>query len=294
MGGMRPWLTVVLCGLLSGCVAWAAHGLSMRAPKRVRIAVLPVRDATGIKDLRDIESVTTRADGHAEPERVKERMAAVTAGITRALAVQLAESPYIEVIPPVEVERALTGFSPPLSTAPSTAQAARLGAVLNAQALLDVELAGYGKVKRSWLTFLIGTGMVEAVVQGWVVARAASTAAGTAVALEEAAQELLTWGGGAYVIQRHFLPVILRGRLLSTADGKVLWSDTAIKTLDRKGLQSLPAGKRHDRAAQLQRTTQRAVKELTADFCKKAAKELGAGYNGESPTVPEPEDVAGN
>ena len=283
--GVSPWLTVVLCALLSGCATWADHGVAARAPQPLRIAVLPVRDASEIKDLRDVESVTTTSSEETQTGLVKERMAAVTADITRALEARLSATPHFEVIPAAQVQQALAELSPPpIATAPlSPARAEQLGAALNAQALLHVDLAGYGKLKRSWLTFLIGTGMVEAVVQGLIVTRAtSSSAAGLAVGLEEAVQELLTWGGGAYLIQRRFLPVILKGQLISTTDGEVVWSDTAIDTLDRKALETLPAEKRNDRATQLELTTERAINELTADLLKETNQELGGGDRGES------------
>lgn len=268
---------ILICALLSGCATWADHGITAKAPQRLRIAVLPVQNTSGIAELSDIESITTKPDKQAEGGLVRARMAAVTADITRGLEARLSVSPAFEVIPSAQLRQALAALLPPPGGAPlSPAQAQQLGTRLRAQALLQVDLAGYGKLKSSWLTFLIGTGMVEAVVQGVIVTRATSSStAGLAVGLEEAVQELLTWGGGAYVIQRRFVPVILKGRLVSTADGKVVWSDTAIDTLDREALKTVPADKRNDRATQLNLTTERAVDELTADLRSKTKQELG-------------------
>lgn len=283
----RLGLTIFLCGMLSACATWAEHGVAARASQPLRVAVLPVQNTSGITELSDIESGTTKSAAPAEAERVKERMAAVTAEITRALEMRLAAGPHhFEVIPEKRVQQALTTLSPPLGAASLTpAQAEQLGAALHTQALLHVDLVGYGKLKHSWLVLLIGSGMVEAVAQGWIVTRATgSSSAGLAVGLEEAVQELLTWGGGAYIIQRHFVPVILRGELISTTDGKNVWSDTVIKTLDRKALQTLPADKRNNRATQLQLTTQRAVDELTDDLRKKARSERGDD-NGGAPSA---------
>jgi hypothetical protein len=285
--GARRKLIVAICVFLSACATWTNHGITAAAPEPLRIAVLPVQDTAGIAALSDIETVTAKPQEQAEAGLVKARMATVAADITSALETRLSASPDFEVIPAAQVRRAIAALSLPPGAAPPPAQAQQLGAALNAQALLHVELAGYGKLKHSWLAFLIGTGMVEAVVQGVVVARAtSSSAAGLAVGLEEALQELLTWGGGAYVIQRHFVPVILRGQLISSADGEVVWSDTAIDTLDRSALDKLPPDKRDDRETQLRLTTTRAVNELTADLEKKAKQELGRGHGNAPFAVP--------
>ncbi|HVE13248.1 MAG TPA: hypothetical protein VNI01_07635 [Elusimicrobiota bacterium] len=136
------------------------------------------------------------------------------------------------------------------------------------QAALQVDVGGYGKVKRSWLFWLIGSGVVEGAVQGALLAQVGGPWAGLGIAVEEVAQESLTWGGGAFVFNRVFTPVILDGELRSGADGARIWSKTALARINRRALKELPEERRKEKAVRLRLTAQKAAEELVDSLSK--------------------------
>ncbi len=138
-----------------------------------------------------------------------------------------------------------------------------------------VRLTGYGRLKREWIVWLIGSGVGEGVAQGVVVARATANAAlGVAAMLEEIGQEVLTWGGGSHLFNEHYSPVILEGRLVSAADGKKLWSDTAFSSIDKKALKKLPPDEQKKKEVQLEVTAEKTERDLVGDLEQAVKKHL--------------------
>lgn len=133
--------------------------------------------------------------------------------------------------------------------------------------------------------YLIGLGVVEGVVQGVVVGKAATGWAGVAVA--EIAQEVLTWGGGAALSKIFYSPVTLEGCLVNTADGKVLWHDTAFASTDGKALKRLPEKERARKETQLALTVAKAEKELLDDLLKEASAHWPQACQNPGRPVPE-------
>jgi hypothetical protein len=146
-----------------------------------------------------------------------------------------------------------------------------LGTALNVRAVLVLRLSGYGHLKRRWVVYLIGAGVVEGVVEGAVVGGATKNVwVGLAVGLEEIGQEILTWGGGAFLFNRYYAPVTVEGELISTMDGKQIWSHTTFDSIDRKALKNLPEEERKKKEVQLKVTTEKAEQDLVENIEKAA------------------------
>lgn len=196
---------------------------------------------------------------------------AVTAHLNDYLAQALAQSTYVEAVP----------YTPPEGMAippePTATDLAHLNLPADVQAVFVVRLSGYGKLKRKWIALLIGSGVAEGLVQGVVVAKAASNPwVGAAVALEEIVQEVLVWGGGSYLFDRAYAPVTLEAELISVADGSVVWDDTVFVSIDKDAIKMLPEEERRNRDIQLRLTAEKAVRELSADLEKAAVRNLPA------------------
>ena len=92
--------------------------------------------------------------------------------------------------------------------------------------------------------------------------------------LEEIGQEILTWGGGAHLFNEHYSPVILEGRLDSSADGKTLWSDTALASIDKDALKKLPEDQQKKKEVQLKVTSEKAERDLVGALEKAVKRQL--------------------
>jgi hypothetical protein len=272
----RFYTLIVLTCFLAGCVSWAAHGVDYSSSRQLRIAVLPVRNEVQIEKLQNIESVTDSEKKQADQTLlIRQQMQAVTEDMTRAIEGRLSEYPAIEVVSHEQVEAMLVSLGLPTAKPLTAGQIERLGIALDVQAVLEVRLSGYGRLKREWITILLGTGVGEGVAQGVVVARAtANVALGVAAMLEEVGQEVLTWGGGSYFFNEHYSPVILEGRLVSVTDGKTLWSDTAFSSIDKKALAKLPEDEQKKRQVQLEVTAEKTERDLTDKLGKAVDKHL--------------------
>ena len=200
---------MVLSFFLTGCATWAGHGVTTLYHEKLRIAVLPVISEVEITKIKDIETVPEQGKEIVDEKvRIKQQMEKVTADMTRSIETRLNASPYFEVVPHEQVAEAMADkVAQPVNAQFTTEQIKSLGVELNAHALLIIRLSGYGHLKNKWVVYLIGTGVAEGVVEGAVVGGAtANVWVGTAVALEEIGQEILTWGGGAYLFKCTMLP----------------------------------------------------------------------------------------
>jgi hypothetical protein len=130
--------------------------------------------------------------------------------------------------------------------------------------VLKTKLTGYGKIKRSWVLYLIGSGVVEGVVEGAV---AFSVSDNPWVALgvggEEILQEVVTWGGGVYLFDHYFTPVIIEAKLVTGSEATdTVWSETAFEIMSRHGLKKRPKEERGKKEVRLEVTAQKTIKEL--------------------------------
>jgi hypothetical protein len=268
---------MILCSLMAGCATWAGHGVTAYPHEKLRIVVLPVQSDVEITKLKDIGTVPEPAkEVPDEKERIRQQMQKVTEDMTRSLETRLNAGPYFEVVPHEQVAEALSAQGAQLANAPLTSEQIKsLGTALNARAVLVVRLSGYGHLKRRWVVYLIGSGVVEGVVEGTLAGGATRNIwVGLVVGLEEIGQEILTWGGGAYLFNMYYAPVTFEGELSSTVDGKQIWSHTTFDSIDRKALKKLPEEERKKKEIQLEVTAEKAEQDLVEDLEKAAKKNL--------------------
>src|SRR5262249_48824840 len=98
---------------------------------------------------------------------------------------------------------------------------------------------------------------------------------GVGIAAEEIAQESLTWGGGFWLFNRVYTPVLIEARLVSARDGRILWSHTAFAESDHEMLKTYPEDARGDKALRLRLTAQKAVRDLLNELNAQAAFQSG-------------------
>ncbi len=254
---------VVLSLLLTSCATWSRHGIVLDPPRKIRIAVLPITNAVKIKKLKTIQSSPKAAHSPIEEkELIIEKMQQVTEEITNSIEKELAVSYFFEVVPHQKVHDTMVEMSIGSSTLSST-QIKELGRALDTDTLLFTQLSGYGKIKKKWLVFLIGSGLIEGTVQGIAAAAVADTIwVAVGIAVEEALQEGLTWGGGAFLFNKIFTPVILESELVSTMDGKAIWDKTSFVRINRKALKAYPKEDRKKKELRLRLTSEKASEEL--------------------------------
>jgi len=270
MARRRPLLAVLLCcALTTACASWSAHGIAPGAAQPPRIAVLPV---TATMTVRHLDEIATPPEpppnADAEKALIEARMAAVTTALTASLMDRL--SGRFQIVPEEEIDRALTETPEP-ADGDGREWFAAVGRAVEAQAVLHVELSGYGHIKRRWLVYLIGSGVAEGVVQGVVAATVTNAWVGLGVAAEEIASEVLTWGGGAFLFNAYYAPITLEAELIASRDGHRLWHKITFVAVDRKALKKLPKDERRRKEVQLDLTLTKAERKLVASL-RKAAK----------------------
>lgn len=273
--GLRLVFLLIVSLAAAGCVSWSKHGVIPEPGRKLRVALLPVELGVTIKHLKYIQ--TTPSGGQpagGEPELIEKEMRGVTNALSAAMETRLGGSQYLEVIPQNEFSLSLEKAGLSLSTAPLSAQQIRaLCAASRADALLKVKLSGYGAIKHKWLVLLVGSGMVEGVTQG-IVAYSLVHKQWVAIVIgaEEIAQELVTWGGGAYIFNKIFNPVILEAELHGAVDGEKIWSKTIFVTRDKAAIKKLPKEQQDKREIRLRLTTDKAIGELAGALDKKIKK----------------------
>jgi len=233
------------------------------------LALLPVQVTAQARHLAALTSQTDVADGAGQDEVTAIRRELTRVGEQRggALAQRLAALPALMLVDPGRVAAVV-------EAAPQ-AGAAAWGRELGVAAVLEVTLSGYGAIPRRWQWWLIGTGVAEAVVQGVLVAQVIHNPwVPWAVGLEELGSELLTWGGGAWLFNARYAPVVLEARLVASRDGRVLWDDLVMVGVDRKALKRLEPAERERREVVLAVTASRAEQKLARGL-KKALRRHG-------------------
>lgn len=273
----KCFLVLPLAAILCGCAGWARHGVQMRPPRKLKVAVLPVEEAVSIKKLKYVMTVSSSAKPPAdEGAAVEAELGRVREALTAELEARLAETYFYEVLPSTAVRAAMDEAGICVSTCPLNGErAAALGRRLGADVLLSSRLSGYGQVKKKWITLMLLSGLVEGGVQGIVAAKLVhNTWVAIGVAAEEVAQEAVTWWGGSFLFGKAFSPVVLEGELRSASDGKVVWSKTALATLDKKELKKFPPDEQGKKELRLKITAESAVTELVKSLQKKTARNM--------------------
>ena len=227
-----------------GCATWESHGISPHGDS-IHIAVQPVEFTAHIGDISDIMSAPPPVDD--EKAFVQQQTHMISEKLSRSLESNLLQSAYVEVVP--------------------SGPAIKLPLKDKAQAILKVELSGYGKLKRKWLALLLASGAVEGIVQGVAAATLVNNIwIGAAVALEEFGQEAFVWGGGAFLFDRYYAPVTVEAKLISTADSQVIWDDTVFISVDKKAINALPEEDRDKKELHLLLTAQKAIADITGEL----------------------------
>lgn len=259
--------------LFSGCATWAQHGVTAARNKKFRIAVLPIVVTAEIDKLSDI--MTAAPVVADENKSVQTQMKNVAEQLSHDLNTRLHDTDSIEIVP-LESPEIDTDILASIAPPPwSPEEFDKLKIRHDVQAVLLVKLAGYGKMKKKWLTYLIGSGMVEAVVQGVLAAKLVhNTWVGIAFAVEEAGQEILVWGGGSYLFNKHYAPVTLEAELVSRSDGKSIWDDTVFVSVDKKAIEALAEEDRKKKQIQLYLTAKKALDEVASDLDKAAKRNI--------------------
>lgn len=243
-------LLLLAVSLSAGCATWPAAG------DRVAVMLAPVAPAARIAHLAELQSAP--APPGDERAAIGRTLDDAAQAIAADLTARLTESRQIELVAsasPASPTTAPREASPRAAAETTESPAAR-------PLRLEVRLVGYGRIERKWLVLLIGSGVVEAAVQGLVVAELAGGWAGAAVAAEELAQEALVWGGGAHLLARFYAPVTLTARLVDPRDERVLWRTWVFSRATRKLRRSLPEPQRERREALLAATAAEASREL--------------------------------
>jgi hypothetical protein len=268
MADRCPLLAALLCCILTtACASGSAHGIRASKAQPLRVVVLPVTATVTVRHLAD---VTTPPEppptGDAEQALIHERMTEVTAELTRSLGDRLTATGRFQVVPAAEVAHVLADQDTMEEIPPEGL--ATIGRAVDARAVLRVELSGYGHIKSRWLAYLIGSGVAEGVAQGAIAGAVTTVWVGLAVAAEEIASEVLTWGGGSYLFNAHYAPITLEAELIDSRDGHRLWHKITFVASDRKALKKLPEEERTRKEVQLRVTLARAERKLVAALRK--------------------------
>ncbi len=264
---------IFLICAVAGCATWVQHGVIARPEQKFRIAVLPVQTSVEIKKLSDIQ--TSSANVPNEKELIQEQIQKATEQLTRSLKSRLKGSPYFEVLSSQQADEASDIQKLDIPELWGTDELRKLGIGPDAQAVLLVTLSGYGKIKKKWITYLLGIGVVEAAVQGAIAAKLVDNIwVGIVIASEEIAQEYLIWGVGSDLYGRRYSPVTIEARLVSASDGKTIWEDTIFVSVDKKAIEALPEEERKKKEIQLKLTAEKAIAELVESLEKAAKKNL--------------------
>lgn len=273
----RPRITALLSLLLFGCATWHKNGVALHPPEKLLIAVLPVHADVKIKRLRDIRALPdVRQAGSNEERLVQEEMANVTAAMTSSLEDRLNDTYFFVTVPSERLDQAMTELGIESSSVPFTIEKIqRLGRAVGAQAVLVTRLSGYGKMKKKWLALLIGSGVVEGVVQGVAVAQVVkSDWVPWVVGGQEILREVVVWGGGALLLNKIYTPVILESRLISVQNGKTLWRGTFSGLSNKKALKGFPQEDRRKKHVRLRATADKVQERLIRSLAEKALRNM--------------------
>ena len=231
-----------------------------------------------VNKLSQIETVIGEDTGNQA--QIQSQMQSVTSKLNQLLNATLMTSDVIKLIPLEDIDISSALFDTEAPYALSIENLSKLRKNHSAQAVLLVEVSGYGSIKKKWLYYLIGTGMIEGVTQGVIAARLVDNPwIGVAVALEEIGQEVLVWGGGSRLFNQYYSPVTLEAKLISTSDAQTIWSDTVFISTDDEAIKLLPEVDRKKRENQLALTAKKAVRELFDELNDAANSHLNKGSN---------------
>jgi len=174
------------------------------------------RPAARLAVITPFDGIPVRAaDALAPAASLEQARAATLVGLRGDLAAAL-RAKGIDV---VELDSSTAAGGRP----PAPAEIAALGRAAGVDEVVAVHLLAYGDIRRSWLWVLAAQGFVAGVGHGVAVTAATGNPTlGWWAGAGEFALETVTWVGGAVVGGRAIDPVLVRVRLVRTADGAVI------------------------------------------------------------------------
>lgn len=268
------WAILFFTLFLCGCATWSKHGVAPQYNGKFRIAVAPIQSGLNIKKLKYIQSLPKNfVHPHDEKMIVQRQFEITKLNMTHELEKKLVETERFELAPDTDVERAMLELHISTSGEKMTnSELSRLGKKLDVSAVLNVTIGGYGKIKRKWKLWLIGSAISEAIFQGVITAEILGNPwIGAGIATEEVISETVQWGGGIYFFNRIFTPIVLDARGVSVFDKKSIWRGLAVATMNFKALNKLPKEERKKKEIRLQLVSDKALDKLVRSL-QKAAK----------------------
>lgn len=206
----------------------------------LRVFVSPADSGVRIRRFKSIHTAPGPLDRAAEKTLIESEMTRVKRSLTDDLATALSSS---TVFVPVARD--------------------------DAEIAIHVKLEAYGRVPGKWLVVLVGSGVVEAFAQGFIVERVTRNQwLALAVGAEELTSECVTWLGGAFVTNRFLTPILLSCRVVRVRDHRTIWKKHIATIYSRKIIARLPRDQRRRREAQLAALTAHAVDELGVSLRK--------------------------
>jgi len=274
---MKYIIIVLFLFISTSYAGWSEHGVNLNPPNKIKIAILPTVCNVRIKKLKNIKDVSElKIDKEIEEKLIRTELDKVTKEITGYIKDKLNNSYFFEVVPESQTAEALKSLG--ITTADFSLkpeQIKKLGEISFADAIMTNTLSGYGKIKKKWQVILLGSGFVEGIVFGaeiHLVTKSEELA--IAGAIEEIVQEILKFGIGIGVFNKIFTPIILESKLISTKDGKKIWSKTAFTTVDKKTLKKFPEKDRKNKELRLKVTLEKSIETIIKNLNKKASKNI--------------------
>ncbi len=264
---------IAALSFLCACSHWAKMGVVLTPPRKLNLAILPIQFSVKIskrKEIQDVPKEEQKLSYKEEAALTQAKLEAISQRMTRYIGNRLSKSYFFNIVS-LDKEIPFANFQLPTSSAAWQDLSRSAGAAI----FLQVQIEGYGHIRKIWLAYLVGSGLVEGLVEGV----AASFALGprqqwiaAAIGGEEALQETAEWVGGAYILDHFFTPVILKARLINGHTGKVFWSETAMGTWAGADLKKFPKSERSKKQIRLKAVSEAALRKLAKDIEKAAAK----------------------
>ncbi len=209
----------------------------------LRVSIAPTQSSVRIRHLRYIRSAPSGLSKETEQPLIEQEMERVKTRLSDNFAAKVSSSAILAVAP------------------------------LDAEAGIFLTVEAYGRVPGKWLFYLVGSGVVEAAVQGIIVEKATGNQwLALGVSAEELASESLTWIGGSFVTNRFLTPIVLSCRIERLSDHKTIWSKHIVSLYSRKIIARLPANQRQQREMQLAGVSDHALSELLNAIEKSSEK----------------------
>lgn len=240
--------------LFSGCATWSDRGITP-GPQKLRLAVHPIETEVHPRHVGDLRTLPPGAAApEDEKQAVRDEIEANAKYLESYLHRRLGSSHYFQIVAAADSNQA-------------------------AQVILETHVSGYGHIKTKWKVYLIGSGVIEGVTQGIIAAQFVNPWIAIAIAAEEILSETITWGGGSYLFDRFYSPVILEAQLVNATNGAAFWDGTVFVSINRKGLKNYPDEDRSKKEIRLRVTAEKAIAELVSDINNAARRQFGATTN---------------